>query len=80
MCGIKGFSSIKNELLIERKKDIENYLYGEDFNEQYFLGLVKDFRKLRKEILDEEYTMFVKLNDKQIYRNFENVLDNLIKK
>lgn len=80
MCGIKGFSSIKNELLIERKKDIENYLYGEDFNEQYFLGLVKDFRKLRKEILDEEYTMFVKLNDKQIYRNFEDVLDNLIKK
>ena len=80
MCGIKGFSSIKNELLIERKKDIENYLYGEDFNEQYFLGLVKDFRKLRKEILDEEYTMFVKLNDKQIYRNFEDILNNLIKR
>ena len=80
MCGIKGFSSIKNELLIERKKDIEKYLYDEDFNEQYFLGLVKAFRKLRKEILDEEYTMFVKLNGKQINRNFEEVLDNLIKK
>lgn len=80
MCGIKGFSSIKNELLIERKKDIEKYLYDEDFNEQYFLGLVKDFRKLRKEILDEEYKMFVKLNGKQINRNFEEVLDNLIKR
>ena len=80
MCGIKGFSSIKNELLIERKKDIEKYLYDEDFKEQYFLGLVKNFRKLRKEILDEEYKMFVKLNGKQINRNFEDVLDNLIKR
>lgn len=63
-----GFYSPMNELLIERKKDIEKYLYAEDFNEQYFLGLVKDFRKLRKEIKEEENKMYKEYFDKKLKR------------
>lgn len=74
------FSS-KRELLPYKKNEIEKYLYSEDFNEQYFLYLVKDFRKLRKEIEDEELKMNKELNNSnKDVRNFEDVLDNLIKK
>ena len=73
------FSS-KRELLPYKKNEIEKYLYSEDFNEQYFLYLVKDFRKLRKEIEDEELKMNKELNNSdKVKGNFEDILNNLIK-
>ena len=73
--------SIKRELLPQQKNEIEKYLYSEDFDEQYFLYLVKEFRKLRKEIIDEEHKMDERYNNSKKYaKNFEEILGDLIKK
>ena len=75
------WTSSKRELLPYKKNEIEKCLYSEDFDEQYFLYLVKDFRELRKEIEDEEQKMNKKLNNsKKDIRNIEEVLDDLIKR
>ena len=75
------WSSTKRELLPYRKNEIEKCLYSENFDEKYFLYLVKDFRKLRKEIEDEENKMNKELNNsKKDIRNIEEVLGDLIKK
>lgn len=74
------WSSTKRELLPYRKNEIEKCLYSEDFDEKYFLYLVKDFRKLRKEIIDEEHKMNEEYNNsKKNAKNFEEVLSDLIK-
>lgn len=73
--------SIYRELLPYKKNEIEKYLYSDDFDEQYFLYLVKDFRKLRKEIADEEKKMDEEYNHKdENIKNIEEVLDGLIKR
>lgn len=56
-------------------------MYSDDFDEQYFLYLVKDFRELRKEIEDEEHKMYEEQNNsKKDIKNIEEVLDDLIKR